>query len=49
VISLSNINEIELKLGKSDKPTDIIVHEEIMNNWIDQRIQMVIDRIDNVV
>jgi len=47
VLTLSNINSIELKLGKSKKPTDIIVQEEIMDKWIEDRIQMVIDRIDN--
>jgi len=47
VLTLSKINSIELKLGKSKKPTDIIVQEEIMDKWIEDRIQMVIDRIDN--
>lgn len=47
VLTLSQINSIELKLGKSKKPTDIIVQEAIMDKWIEDRIQMVIDRIDN--
>ena len=38
VLTLSKINSIELKLGKSKKPTDIIVQEEIMDKWIEDRI-----------
>lgn len=46
VLELSFINNVNLKLGKTKKPTNVYVQEK-MDGWIDGRIQMVLDRLDN--
>jgi len=46
ILNISQTNDIKLKLNETKVPTKTVVEDKIMNEWIDKRIQMVLDRID---
>jgi len=40
---IHSLNEIDLKLGSTKIPTNVVVEKSIMGEWLDKRIEMIID------